>query len=60
MVDLDPQRSLVEWRQRRGSTDNPAIFEGADSPVDAAEALALDRRDWVFLDGPSVLLLCIM
>jgi chromosome partitioning protein len=34
MVDLDPQRSLVEWWQRRGSTENPTIFEGADSPVD--------------------------
>lgn len=58
MVDLDPQRSLVEWWQRRGSTENPTIFEGADSPVDAVEALALDDWDWVFLDGPPALLLC--
>lgn len=42
MVDLDPQRSLVEWWQRRGATDNPTVFEGATIPADAVEALALD------------------
>jgi len=52
MVDLDPQRSLVEWWQRRGRTDNPTIFENAASAVDAVEALQLDGWDWVFLDGP--------
>ncbi len=42
MVDLDPQRSLVEWWDRRGAVDNPTVFEGAASPADAVEALALD------------------
>ena len=31
MVDLDPQRSLVAWWQRRGKSDNPTIFEGAET-----------------------------
>ena len=52
MVDLDPQRSLVAWWQRRGKSDNPTIFEGAETAADAVEALALDGWDWVFLDGP--------
>ena len=58
MVDLDPQRSLVEWWDRRGAVDNPTVFEGAASPANAVEALALDGWDWVFLDGPPALLLC--
>jgi chromosome partitioning protein len=52
MVDLDPQRSLVNWWTRRGKTDNPTIFEGADNPADAREALELDGWDWVFMDSP--------
>ena len=52
MIDLDPQKSLVAWWQRRGKTDNPTIFEGAETAADAVEALALDGWDWVFLDGP--------
>jgi chromosome partitioning protein len=56
MVDLDPQKSLVEWWKRRGRTDSPQIFEGADTAADAVEALALDGWDWVFLDGPPAFL----
>jgi len=52
MVDLDPQKSLVAWWKRRGRSDNPTIFEGADTAGDAVEALELDGWDWVFLDGP--------
>ena len=51
MVDLDPQRSLVAWWQRRGKSDNPTIFEGAETAADAVEALALDGWDWVFIGG---------
>jgi chromosome partitioning protein len=56
MVDLDPQKSLVAWWRRRGSTDNPTIFEGADTAADAIEALKQTGWDWVFLDGPPNLL----
>lgn len=56
MVDLDPQKSLVAWWRRRGSTDNPTIFEGADAAADAIEALKQTGWDWVFLDGPPNLL----
>ena len=56
MVDLDPQKSLVEWWRRRGKTENPQIFEGADTAADAVEALELDGWDWVFLDGPPAFL----
>lgn len=52
MVDLDPQKSLVEWWKRRGKSENPTIFEGADSAEDAIEALELDGWDWIFIDGP--------
>lgn len=56
MVDLDPQKSLVEWWKRRGQTDNPTIFEGADTAEDAVEALELDGWDWVFIDSPPAFL----
>jgi chromosome partitioning protein len=56
MVDLDPQKSLVAWWKRRGSSDNPTIFEGADTAADAIEALEQTGWDWVFLDGPPNLL----
>jgi chromosome partitioning protein len=56
MVDLDPQKSLVAWWRRRGSSDNPTIFEGADTTADAIEALKHTGWDWVFLDGPPNLL----
>jgi chromosome partitioning protein len=59
MVDLDPQKSLVAWWQRRGKTDNPTIFEGAETAADALEALAHTGWDWVFLDGPPKDLLVI-
>lgn len=52
IVDLDPQKSLVEWWARRGKTENPCIFEGADTATDAVESLDLDGWDFVFLDGP--------
>ncbi len=53
MVDLDPQRSLVSWWMRRGRSDNPEIFEGAESAHDAVEALRLTSPyDYVFIDGP--------
>lgn len=42
MVDMDPQKSLVEWWKRRGKSDNPTIFEGAFTAGDAVEALTLD------------------
>ena len=31
VVDMDPQRSVVEWWARRGKTDNPAVYEGAET-----------------------------
>jgi chromosome partitioning protein len=52
MVDLDPQRSLAAWWKRRGRSDNPRIFTGAETATDAVEALELDGWDWVFIDTP--------
>jgi chromosome partitioning protein len=52
MVDLDPQRSLAAWWNRRGRNDNPRIFTGAETATDAVEALELDGWDWVFIDTP--------
>ena len=59
MVDLDPQKSLVEWWKRRGKTGNPAIFEGARTAAEAREALEQTGWDWVFLDGPPAFLTAI-
>ena len=56
IVDLDPQRSLVAWWQRRGESENPCIFNGAGTAADAVEALRLTGWDWVFLDGPPAFL----
>jgi chromosome partitioning protein len=56
MVDMDPQKSLVEWWARRGRSENPTIFEGAATARDAVEALALNGYDWVFVDGPPAFL----
>jgi chromosome partitioning protein len=60
MVDLDPQKSLVEWWRRRGkpggTPGHPEIFEGVDSAVDAVERADLAGWDWCFLDGPPAFL----
>jgi chromosome partitioning protein len=56
IVDLDPQRSLVAWWQRRGQSENPCIFNGAGTAADAVDALRLTGWDWVFLDGPPAFL----
>ena len=60
MVDLDPQRSLVSWWARRGKSDNPKIFEGAEMAQDAVEALRLNGVcNYVFIDGPPAHLMTI-
>jgi chromosome partitioning protein len=60
MVDLDPQRSLVEWWKRRrsktGKSGNPTIFEGVDDPADAVERALTTATEWLFLDGPPAFL----
>ena len=57
MVDLDPQRSLVDWWKRRGgSQDSPTIFEGVDTADEAIERLSMDGWDFVFIDGPPAFL----
>lgn len=52
MVDLDPMASLAAWWKRRGGSNNPCIFTGADTASAAVEALELDGWDWVFIDTP--------
>ena len=39
MVDLDPLGSLAAWWARRGRTENPEIFTGADTATEAVEKL---------------------
>jgi chromosome partitioning protein len=56
MVDLDPQGSLASWWKRRGSTQNPCIFTGADTASDAVESLLQTGWDWVFIDTPPAFL----
>lgn len=53
LVDFDPQRSLVQWWNRRGQTDNPKAYVGADTPTDAIEGLEnVEAPDVIILDGP--------
>ena len=52
MVDLDPLGSLAAWWARRGRTENPEIFTGADTATEAVEKLELAGWDWVFIDTP--------
>jgi chromosome partitioning protein len=56
IVDLDPMGSLAAWWKRRGGSQNPCIFTGADTASDAVEALELDGWDWVFIDTPPAFL----
>jgi chromosome partitioning protein len=57
MVDLDPQRSLIEWWRRRGAEGNPEAYDGVDTPEDAIERLEQTGvADIVFLDGPPAFL----
>jgi chromosome partitioning protein len=56
LADLDPQRSLVQWWERRGATENPTVFEGVDEAADAVERVALAGYDWLFLDCPPAFL----
>lgn len=56
MVDLDPQASLAAWWKRRGATENPCIFTGAETASEAVEKLELDGWDWVFIDTPPAFL----
>jgi chromosome partitioning protein len=57
MVDLDPQKSLVEWWKRRGKgAESPTIFQGVDSATEAVDRAAQSGWDWVFLDGPPAFL----
>jgi chromosome partitioning protein len=55
LVDLDPQKSLVQWCQRRGvaaDDERFCIFTGVDTAADAVERADLTGWDWVILDGP--------
>lgn len=54
LVDLDPQRSLQGWYERRGDKhcDNPALFRGPDLLPDAIDALNATGWDWAIVDTP--------
>jgi chromosome partitioning protein len=56
LVDLDPQRSLHEWFDRRGKSESPSIFTGSEIAADAVEALSLNGYDVAILDGPPAFL----
>ena len=57
VLDLDPQRSLTDWWDRRGQPDNPKLYSGIDSAADAADIIRADgKSDWLLIDtGPGLL-----
>jgi chromosome partitioning protein len=56
LVDLDPMKGLVAWWLRRGKTENPTIFEGAETAADAVERLEMDGWDVCIMDSPPAFL----
>jgi chromosome partitioning protein len=65
LVDMDPQKSLIEWLARRRKAEEGlsagevfshkgelCIFEAPDTAHDAVEAAERDGWVWCFLDGP--------
>jgi chromosome partitioning protein len=56
LVDLDPMRGLVAWWLRRGKTENPAIFDGAETAADAVERLEMAGWDICIMDSPPAFL----
>lgn len=60
VIDLDPQKSLLNWAARRGSKDNPKdnpmVIDGDGRALDAIESLKDEGFDWVFMDGPPAIM----
>jgi chromosome partitioning protein len=56
LIDLDPQRSLLEWWKRRQKPANPFVVEGVDTASEGLETLAGTAVDWVFVDTPPAFL----
>src|SRR6476646_11271174 len=56
LVDLDPMKGLVAWWLRRGKTENPTIFGGAETAADAVERLEMDGWDVCIMDSPPAFL----
>lgn len=51
LIDLDPQRSLSDWWERRGEPVNPYLHDD-DMLAQAVVALAGEGFDWLFVDTP--------
>jgi chromosome partitioning protein len=55
LIDADPQRSLSEWCESRGSTNNPMLYT-ADAITEAMYDARAGGVDWLFIDtGPGLL-----
>ncbi len=53
VVDLDAQKSIVEWHGMRDDPENPELFTGADLASEAIYAISQNQLfDYLFLDGP--------
>jgi chromosome partitioning protein len=51
LLDGDPQESLTNWWERRGSPGNPEVFSIED-PTDDVAQLRRAGFDWIVIDGP--------
>lgn len=51
LLDSDPQESLGSWWDRRGTPDNPKLFE-VDSTAEAIRLIEAEGFAWVIVDTP--------
>ncbi len=57
LVDLDPQKSLISWWNRRGKSENPEIMEGVETASEAIERLEnVGAYDVLVVDTPPAFL----
>lgn len=57
LVDLDPQRSLAQWWQRRGKPSNPMLIEKAKNAASAVRIIAANgRHTYAIIDTPPAFL----
>lgn len=55
LIDSDPQESLAGWHDRRGSPNNPKLFE-TECTQEAVRLIESEDFDWLIVDTPPAIL----